>query len=200
MEKRLFDEPPRIGAVPLLFAVRVSSTAPDSKSHLAAIVCLAVTQQTAALPAWYLRWPAKVTFIITKPAASREIAGWSLRTRFLRRSTARGGQSRNHTLQLERIRLYKENRCVLGGALEICKALNALSPTPGTSARVRRDERDEGGELLHECLRAPTTPASLRAKCCLHHPNRLLWDAPREGCACERADPARAPASPRRRG
>ena len=90
MEKRLFDEPPRIGAVPLLFAVRVSSTAPNSKSHLAAIVCLAVTQQTAALPAWYLRWPAEVTFIITKPAASREIAGWSLRTRFLRRSTARG--------------------------------------------------------------------------------------------------------------
>ena len=33
------------------------------------------------------------------------------------------------------------------GALSICTALNALSPTPGTSARVRRGERDEGGEL-----------------------------------------------------
>ena len=39
---------------------------------VAAIVCLAVTQQTAALPAWYLRWQAEVTFTITKPAASRE--------------------------------------------------------------------------------------------------------------------------------
>jgi len=29
----------------------------------------------------------------------------------------------------------------------MCKALNALSPTPGTSARVGRDERDEGWEL-----------------------------------------------------
>jgi len=59
---------------------------------------------------------------------------------------------------------------VLGGALKIYKALNALCPTPGTSARVRRGERDEGGSsrgsrtLLHECLRAPTTPASLRAR------------------------------------
>ena len=37
--------------------------------------------------------------------------------------------------------------CLLGGALKIFKAPDALSPTPGTSARVRRDERDEGGEL-----------------------------------------------------
>ena len=35
----------------------------------------------------------------------------------------------------------------MGGAHKIYKALNALFPTPGTSARVGRDERDEGGEL-----------------------------------------------------
>ena len=38
--------------------------------------------------------------------------GWSLRTRFLRRSTARCGQSRNHSLQLERTRLYVKSRRV----------------------------------------------------------------------------------------
>ena len=48
---------------------------------------------------------------------------------------------------VQSMRLYVENRCIFGGALKICKALNALSPTPGTSARVRRDERDQGGEL-----------------------------------------------------
>jgi len=45
------------------------------------------------------------------------------------------------------IRLYVESRCILGGAPKIFKALNALSPTPGASARMRRDERDEGREL-----------------------------------------------------
>jgi len=86
------------------------------------------------------------------PAAAQStslgiFAGWSLRTRFLRRSTARGGQARNRTLQLERTRLYVKSRCVFGGALKIHKALNALPPMPGTSTRARKGERDEGGEL-----------------------------------------------------
>ena len=51
-------------------AISVVELAPTQNIQVvAAIMCLAVTQQTAASPAWYLRFPAEVTFIITKPAA-----------------------------------------------------------------------------------------------------------------------------------
>ena len=40
----------------------------------------------------------------------------------------------------------------------------------------------------------------MRAKCCLHHPNRHLLDAPQEGYACECADPPRGACFPSEQG
>ena len=68
---------------------------------------------TCGCGAWEDSWGAVMISDCTRghrPISSRdrlfaeEIVGWSLRTGFLRRSTARGGQSRNHTHRLERIR------------------------------------------------------------------------------------------------
>ena len=64
-------------------------------------------------------------------------------------------------IKKEHTRLYVQNRCVFGGALKIYKALNALSPTPGTSERVRRGERDKGGDLAR--LKRPPARALTRA-------------------------------------
>jgi len=90
-----------------------------------------------------------ITGAVSKRPIGLGIVGWSLRTRFLRRSTARGGQSRNHSLQLERTRLYVKAGTFFGGALKIhnSQGTQRASPTPGTSARVKRGERDEGGQL-----------------------------------------------------
>ena len=75
----------------------------------------------------------------------------------------------------------------------------ASPPTPGTSARVRRARETKRGSPHGSRARQHT--ASLRAKLfCLHHPNRHLGDAPREGCACERADPPRGACFPSEQG
>ena len=133
------------------------------------------------------------------------LVGWSLRTRFLRRSAARGGQSRNHPLQLrnqtQNARGYTENpaRCLRFSQISITRHSTLLPPAPGTPARVRRARETKRGSPHGSRARQHT--ASLRAKLfCLHHPNRHLWDAPREGCACERADPPRGACFPSEQG
>ena len=130
-----------------------------------------------------------------------------MRTRFLRRSTARGGQSRNHSLQLERARLRGKSRGVFVGALKITDTQCASPHARYIGACEKGRERQRGGRGSrgsrahpHERLRAPTSSASLSAKCCLHHPSRHLWDAPRDGCACERADPPRGACFPSEQG
>ena len=125
-----------------------------------------------------------------------------MRTRFLRRSATRGGQSRNHPLQLrnqtQNARGYTENPARFFRPPQITRHSTQLPPAPGTPARVRRARETKRGSSRGS--RARQHSASLRAKFCLHHPNRHLGDAPREGCACERADSPRCACFPLEQG
>jgi len=77
------------------------------------------------------------------------IAGWSLRTRFLRRSAARDGQSRNHSLQLgsmHRTRAAIRKSGAFEEALpKITRHSTPIPPAPGTSACARRTRETKGG-------------------------------------------------------
>ena len=110
------------------------------------------------------------------------IAGCSSRTRFLRRSAARGGQSRNRSLYLK-ITHSKTRTAIREKPLKTHKALSADPPRARYTGACEKGERGEGGgshgprarQRKNRCPRKPTKPASMRARLlCLHHSNHHL--------------------------